>query len=569
MRSAEIGNRRVLIVDDNRSIHDDFKKVLLPSSSGELDDMEAKLLGTKTSEFEMPTFELLHALQGSDAVQMVKKANEDHAPIAMAFVDIRMPPGMDGVQTVEKIWQQDPRVQIAFCTAYSDHTCEDISAKFQRTDQLLFIRKPFDNIEIFQVACAMVNKWNLAQQVARQLVSLEEAVERRARELDAAYKKQSETEEQFHRAQKMEAIGRLTGGVAHDFNNLLTVVLGYVEVLISKPEKFPSEVMNKLLAIQKASNSAAKLTGQLLSFSRQQITRPEIFDLNAVINETREMLARIIGEDIALSLELEPEPSLIRADKSQIEQVLMNLVVNARDAIDGKGGKVVLETSLENGNGRERRVILSVKDTGKGMSQDVKERIFEPFFTTKEVGKGTGLGLSTVYGIVAKHNGRIVVDSEVDEGTTFKLSFPLVSKGAVARSDVSSPEVESALGKETIMLVEDEEAVRSLASSVLKEAGYVVLEAPNGVEALKVLSTKKPKIDLLLTDVIMPRMGGKELARGVLERSPMTPVVFMSGYTGQDPLMDEREDQSSFLQKPFLATELLRKVRDALDPRTA
>jgi CheY-like chemotaxis protein len=266
-----------------------------------------------------------------------------------------------------------------------------------------------------------------------------------------------------------------------------------------------------------------------------------------------------------LTVNLDENAAAIKADKSQIEQVLMNLVVNARDAMEGKGGTLVLETQIETKSGTERSVTLMVRDTGKGMSAEVKERIFEPFFTTKEVGKGTGLGLSTVYGIVSKHNGQIAVESEEGKGTHFKLSFPMVASKPTVQSDNSPGGLGDAAGMETIMLVEDEEAVRTLAACVLKEAGYTVIEAANGVEALQVLDGHKAKIDLLLTDVIMPQMGGKELARGFRAKLPSAPVIYMSGYTGQEPLLDESKEDHAFLQKPFMATELLRKIRDVLE----
>lgn len=557
-------NRRILIIDDNERIHDDFRKVLGDQTQDD-DPFEAKLLGVDAKPSSVPSFDLQFASQGQDGADLVERAYDNDAPIALAFVDIRMPPGWDGVKTIGEIWRRDPRVQIAICTAYSDHTCEEISEKFHHTDQLLFIRKPFDSIEIFQIAAALVNKWNVTQDLHKQLDSLEDTIAERASELEKAYIKQREMEAQLNQAQKMEAVGRLTGGVAHDFNNLLTVVLGYLDCLTEDPSKFSKDDCEKLLAIKNAAQSAAQLTQQLLAFSRQQVTQLEIFDLNELLNKLNRMLERIISENIVLKIDTATEPLLVKADRVQIEQVIMNLVVNAKDAIEGANGKLHIETFSANKDDRTFACIR-VTDNGKGMSEETLPKIFEPFFTTKSREKGTGLGLSTAYGIMSNLRGSIEVVSKPNAGASFTLYFPISTEVKTDKKEASSPSVSlkpSAL--KTVLLVEDEEEVRRLASYVLKKAGYEIIEASDGQQAFDLLQSDNPTVDLLLTDVIMPRMGGEDLAKNFAKFKPSSPILFMSGYTGQGSFWSEHGADINFIQKPFSTADLLKKVKSVID----
>jgi PAS domain S-box-containing protein len=384
-------------------------------------------------------------------------------------------------------------------------------------------------------------------------------------------------EQQLRQAQKMEAIGKLAGGVAHDFNNIVTIITGYSDMLLSRigPE---NSMRRELEQIKKAGDRAHSLTRQLLAFSRRQMLQPKVLDLNAVVTNLEPMLQRLIGENIELVIELKPGLEQVKADPGQIEQVIMNLAINARDAMP-QGGKLLLETdNVELDEAYARRHIptqpgsyvrLAVSDTGCGMDAATQSRIFEPFFTTKEQGKGTGLGLSTVYGIVKQSGGYIWVYSERGQGTTFKIYLPRV----LAPADSVPPVMHwSSLpqGKETVLVVEDEPEVRWLVRDMLQHLGYNVLEARHGIEA-QVLSIQHPgPIHLLITDVVMPQMSGREIAEQLTSEHPETKVLYMSGYT-DDAVVRHGvlAAHMAFLQKPFTPEALARKVREVLDGQTS
>jgi PAS domain S-box-containing protein len=393
-------------------------------------------------------------------------------------------------------------------------------------------------------------------------------------ECKRAEKEIAALEEQLRQARKMEAIGRLAGGIAHDFNNLLTPIVGYSQLAISTLH--PSDPMRQdIQEIQKSAERAAKLIRQMMTFSRRQALKPQVLNLNSVLLDMDKMLRQLIEENIELVTLSAPDLGSVKMDPGQFEQVLVNLVVNARDAMPN-GGKLILETSnvtLDQDfvyqHGRMipgRYVRMTVSDTGIGMSEEVKTHLFEPFFTTKEHNKGTGLGLSTVYGIVKQSNGYILVYSEPDRGTTFKIYFPLVEEEASAlprRDEIGYlPK-----GNETVLLVEDEPLVRGLAVRILREQGYKVLEASNGNEALRIAQGNAGKgIHLLLTDVVMPQMGGKELADRLKALRPGIKVLFTSGYTDNAVVQHGLLDPDiAFLEKPLSPSALARKVRELLD----
>ena len=374
-------------------------------------------------------------------------------------------------------------------------------------------------------------------------------------------------EAQFRQAQKMEAVGRLAGGVAHDFNNILGIIMGYSDISLDKiPADNPAK--RYLSETKKAAQRGALLTQQLLAFSRKQVVFPKILDLNEVVRNANKMFLRLVGEDITVEFRPKTPLGLMRADSSQIEQVLMNLVVNARDAMP-TGGKIIIETghaemdehyvSRHEGAHAGQQVLLTVSDTGCGMDETTRSRIFEPFYTTKELGKGTGLGLSTVYGIVKQSDGYIAVYSEPGKGTTFKIYFPLIrEKGAevVAAAEEAAPPQ----GSETVLVVEDDKNLREVAVTLLQQGGYHVMEARDAVEALRIMK-ESPEIDLLLTDVIMPDKSGADLAREATASQPKLRCLYMSGYT--DDLVSRqgvRIDEASFLEKPFTKKSLLTKV---------
>jgi len=407
------------------------------------------------------------------------------------------------------------------------------------------------------------------------------SVQRALRELDdRAERKRAEealrqSEKQFRQSQKMEAVGRLAGGIAHDFNNLLTIIMGYSQVLLT--ELGPQHPLRgKIEETLKAGGKAASLIRQLLTFSSKQSMDPKILTLNTAVTSLENMLRRLIGEDVQFVIKLDPKNGRLRADQTQLEQVLVNLVVNARDAMP-KGGTITIETAqveltrspvyhiapLQPGS----YVRLAVSDTGCGMDLKTQSHIFEPFFTTKGEGKGTGLGLSTVYGIVTQCGGAIDVTSRVGHGTRFDLYFPSVESDILTTTP-TQPSGRPQRGTETILLAEDEPSVRTLVRDELQKLGYKVVEAKNGVEACLLATQQAESFQLLLTDVVMPVMGGRELAQHLSVINPELRTLFMSGYMDDVGIMaGQEEGTTSFLQKPFTPEVLASSVRNLLDAR--
>jgi signal transduction histidine kinase/CheY-like chemotaxis protein len=420
------------------------------------------------------------------------------------------------------------------------------------------------------------------QEANRQLravqAELEQRVQERTAELahtNAALREEMaqshRLEEQFRQAQKMEAIGTLAGGIAHDFNNLLTVICGCSELFLETVPRTGDD-RGLIEQVQKAGMQAAALTRQLLAFSRQQVLELKRLDLNEIVGDTERMLRRLIGEDISLAAVLDDQLRPVKADAGQIEQVIMNLAVNARDAMP-RGGQLTIETAnvtLDESYAQSHTevqpgsfVMLAVSDTGCGMDAVTKTRIFDPFFTTKEKGKGTGLGLATVFGIVKQCGGHIWVYSEPGFGTTFKIYLPEAQGEDHAQTIVA--EQPSPTGHETILLAEDEADVRAITILELKSLGYTVLEATNGAEAIDICERYQGAIDLLLSDVVMPGIGGRQLAEAILARRPECKVLYLSGYT-DDAVVRHGVLQShvAFLQKPFTRRVLGRKIREVL-----
>jgi two-component system, cell cycle sensor histidine kinase and response regulator CckA len=378
-------------------------------------------------------------------------------------------------------------------------------------------------------------------------------------------------EEQLRQAQKMEAVGRLAGGVAHDFNNLLNLIIGYAALLLGSIA--PGDPIRKRVEeIDKAAQRAASLTRQLLAFSRKQVLEPKVLNVNTIVEELDKMLRRLIGEHIDLVTVLSPFLGRVKADPSQLEQVIMNLAVNARDAMP-RGGKLVIETAniyldkvyadKHAGLQPGPYVMLAVRDVGSGMNPETVSHIFEPFFTTKPKGKGTGLGLAMVYGVVIQSGGHVAVESKLGKGSSFKVYLPRVESVLPAEA---LPPAEALKGSETILLVEDEEPVRQLACEILQASGYTILEASGGLDALQVCETHNGGIQLMVTDVVMPGMSGRELADELSSVRPEMRVLYVSGYT-EDAIGEYGvlEEGVNFLQKPFRPCDLARKVRDVLD----
>jgi PAS domain S-box-containing protein len=681
-------NRRILIVDDNESIHSDFHHILCPDDLDQttVNEMEAVLFEESAQPEQSGSFELDSAFQGQEGLEMVKKALEEGRSYALAFVDVRMPPGWDGIETISQIWKVDPDLQIVVCTAYADYSWEEIRAKVGQPDSLLVLKKPFDNIEVQQLAHALTKKWLLTMQSRAQVAELAKANESLAMSEERFSKAFHESplagaiqslpdqrfvdvserlaeiigcerrellgrkpsdlflwgkpevveqwyegltrkevvkdqeakmrdargtlrevrvslsplslggqphallivedvsekailERQLRQAQKMEAIGQLAAGVAHDFNNILTVIQGHAGLLQQKlgngqgGQAAPGGGKS-LHEINNAANRASTLIRQLLMFSRKQVMQFRYLDPNEVLRNAIKMLERLVGEHV--KIEFQPHNSLptIHADSSMVEQIAMNLAVNARDAMPN-GGRLSITTSLENVHRgptpmdpetREGQfVCLTFADTGCGMDTQILNRIFEPFFTTKPVGKGTGLGLSTVFGIVRQHQGWVEVESKLNKGTTFRIYFPPTRH--------SPDKVESATdvplrnGRETVLVAEDEEALRQVVVQVLKLHGYTVLEAASGRDALEIWERADRPVDLLLTDMVMPGgVMGSELAERLTRQCPSLKVIYTSGYSpgmaGKDASLLEGRN---FLPKPYSITQLARFVRECLD----
>jgi len=752
-------NRHILVIDDNRAIHDDFRKILggTPGENAALAEAESVLFGERASAPQPARFQIDSAYQGQEGLAAVQQSIQQKRPYAVAFVDIRMPPGWDGVETTRKLWEVDPDLQVVICTAHSDYSWEDICKEIGNSDRFLVLKKPFDTVEVLQLANALTEKWWLQQEVERQVDELELKVAERTKKLreanellrkevaerteaedslrikteqlqsitdamvaflqsgdeclpseillrnalqqtgsecgfvglvtdrpslrvlaqvglgwevikdgqrleianlknlfggviasgqavvsnepgantlsteglpagtaplqrylavpvlsgtqvvgmigvanrpdayagreqnkigvlarvagvllDNYRRKEREAilEKQLRQAQKVEAIGRLAGGVAHDFNNILTAILGYSDLLLLRM-KADDALHGSVEEIRGAAQRAAALTRQLLAFSRKQILEPKVVNLNDIVLDLSKMLRRMIGEDIELITHGAWDLGRTKVDPGQIEQVIINLAINARDAML-HGGKLTIETAnvvldrtstLRLGDVAPGKYVrIAVSDTGTGMTPEVQARLFEPFFTTKAEGKGTGLGLAMCYGIVKQSGGHITVYSEPGHGTVFKIYLPRIEEAATAEAKADGSG-ELPQGKETILLVEDEAGLRKLTKLVLQDLGYTILEAANGCEALRIAQERDGGgFDLLFTDVVMPRMGGKELADHIHSLRPDTKILFTSGYT-EDAIVDHGvlNEDVAFLHKPYTPNILACKLREVLD----
>ena len=478
---------------------------------------------------------------GEEAVERIAALEPD-----LVLMDIHLKGEMDGIEAAQRI-QEEWGLPVIYLTAFAD---DEILQQARLTQPFGYLLKPFKERELH--------------------ATIEMALYRHQMEKELEAK-----EAQLHQSQKMEAIGQLAAGVAHDFNNLITIISGYSQLLMKMldPEDPKRASVEE---IDGAAQRAAGLVNQLLAFSRRQPTEPKRLDLNEMVTGVEKMLRRLIGESIELVVQLAPEAMGVHADPVQVEQVLINLAVNARDAMP-QGGRLTFETArvdldppfVESRPGMRpgAHVVLTVRDTGIGMDEPTRSRLFEPFFTTKEVGKGTGLGLSTVYGIVQQANGHIQVHSQPGKGSTFQVYLPYHREAADAgkKAPSLSPTTQN---RETILLVEDEDATRRTLFHLLYKNGFTVLEARDGAEAWEVYTRYEQPIHLVLTDVVMPRMDGFQLAEEVRALCPETRVLFMSGYT-EHTLADygKLALNGECLFKPFTMEVLVRKVREVLDGR--
>jgi len=704
-------NQRILIIDDNPSIHEDFRKILGPADAKiaeELDAAEASLFGDKAGASRAQNFRIESAFQGQEGLEKVRAASEEGKPYAVAFVDVRMPPGWDGIETISRIWNEFPDLQIVICTAYSDYSWDEIARTVGNSDQILVLKKPFDNVEVLQMAHALSKKWQLTHIARKQMEEMEALVSQRTTELRtanaqlkgevaeraAAEEALRRSEERFSKAfhgspvpmaiqrpdgracldanasffelvgapresvlagstsfwlndstavtireelaarhvvrnlaatvvtpanelrevlvaaenlelgnspfhllilqditdrvrlenelrqaQKMEAVGRLAAGVAHDFNNILTVILGNTSLQLRNP-RLDEKLATSLNHVQTAAERATALTRQLLAYSRKQMIQRRSLILNEVVEQTVTMLRRIIGEHIAIDMQLASGLPPIFADPGNVDQVIMNLALNARDAMPDGGKLTLITTRVEIDKAYQARnneaqlgphICLAVKDTGHGMDAATVARIFDPFFTTKDPGKGTGMGLATVYGALKQHGGWVEVDTAPGRGTSIRTFFPLCTDGYIPtsrKSEIALTDV-APTDKVTILVVEDEEMLREFVSEALITLGYRVLSAANGKDALGVWAKHKEEINLLLTDVVMPEsISGRQLAHTLIMDKPDLRVIFTSGYSSELFGAEfESEKNHLFLAKPYLPDRLAQTVASHLQSR--
>ncbi len=577
-------HRRILLIDDHPALHDDYRMVFRMAEPKHvaLNNAEAAIFGPSTGAPRGLSFEIDSAFQGEEGLGKVHAAITEGRPYALAFIDMRMPPGWDGVETTLRLWEVCPDLQVVICTAHSDYTWEDMIARFGQTDRLVLLKKPFDPLEVLQLAHALTEKWRLLQEARAHTAGLEARVAERTRELHAANEKltiemaeRAEVESALRQAQKMEAVGQLAGGIAHDFNNLLSVIRGHTGMLLGGLPLTAAEVSESLREVDGAAERAASLTRQLLTFSRKQVTQLESLNLNEIIAQVHKLLLRLLGENIALEIESGTELPTIHADRAMIEQVIMNLAVNARDAMS-RGGRVLIRSAVAEFDAAAVRrhpraragrfASFRVTDSGCGIPPEVMPRLFEPFFTTKGVGKGTGLGLATAYGIVKQHGGWIEVESALGIGSTFTIFLPASALAAAAQPPAIIA-LDEQIGKETILLVEDEASLLRVTRMVLEQHGYRVLTATSGLQALNLWPAHRAEIDLLLTDVMMPEgVSGPELAAQLTAEKPGLKVIFCSGYSpdllGHDGVMGA---DLHFLPKPYTPNKLAHAVRACLD----
>ena len=680
---------RFLVIDDTPSIHDDFRKILTPDttptdSGARVHNLAAAIFGNTNHTPAPVRFTVDSAMQGEEGLARVIDALAQSKPYAVAFVDMRIPPGWDGLETIRHIWAVDPHVQIVICTAYSDHSWSTISARIGYSDNLLILKKPFDHIEALQLAHSLSRKWQLARDndanlqrldelIARRTYQLSEAEERfteafnasplaqaivdlddaNFRNINTAFEKQFginranlaslspaqicpalnaanpenfvallrsgkpvdehpfiaknaegherqmrcsaraipftthacavivlrdvteqlATEHQLRQSQKLEAVGQLTAGIAHDFNNLLTVIHSYTSELLA--EHADPRTREMLEPVQTAAMRAASLIRQLLIFSRKEVYQTQTIDLNELFKTLHSLLRRLIGTDIDIEWSTPDNLPLVTADPASFEQIIVNLVVNARDAMPN-GGRILIEaapcqidafTATRHPDAKPGRYIeIKISDNGAGIPPDILPRIFEPFFTTKAAGKGTGLGLSTVYSIVKQHGGWIQVSSPPNAGTTFTFYHPVSADSLQIAALGQASQNTSDLNVRHALVVEDDTTIQSMLANVFNRRHIKYSLASDGVAALSLWVNSPVAFDLLITDIVMPNgVSGLSLARSIREQNPTLSVILMSGYS--DAHADPKNLQipgepPKFLDKPFTPQQLFAAIAE-------
>ena len=566
-------NRRILVIDDNPAIHQDFRKIFASGkAAASLEDAESAFFGETNEAVEVDLdVEIVSANQGQEGLQKVIAAIQTGRPYAMAFVDMRMPPGWDGLTTIERLWEVAPDLQVVICSAYSDNSWSDICKRLGRSDRLLILKKPFDNAEVCQLALALTQKWNLAKQAKLKRDELVKLVDARTDEL-------RQKDIALRHKHKLEAVGSLAGGIAHEFNNLLQAIRGYTSFA---REEVPvdGQAYEDLGHVIDATDRASGIASQLLSFSRRRPTEKSLLPAAKICKLTLAMIKPLMPSNVELQVDLNQESMLVCADANLLSQALLNLCINARDAMP-MGGRVSIilqERVIPDSKGRVvsvtepllaagRYAVFSVSDTGCGMSSEVQERIFEPFYTTKQVGKGTGMGLAIVFSALQEIDGTVTVESEQGVGSTFRLFVPISLEPSNDLLNTVASQEGTFSGSETVLLAEDDLMVRSVAARLLRHAGYCVIEACDGEDAITKFEANANSIELAILDLMMPNSSGSEVADRIKAIRPETKVIFCTGYDPADVCEDAFPDSlNKVIQKPIESAAFLSAVREALN----
>lgn len=569
-------NHHILVIDDNRAIHDDFRKILCPASDG-IQQAEAEFLGGPAPAAAQPAFGIDSAYQGAEGVAALRRSLEEGRPYAMAFVDVRMPPGMDGIETAERLWRLCPELQVVICTAHSDYSWQEMIHRLGNRDRLLVLKKPFAAIEALQLACALCEKWKLTQEARDHLADTERVVEERTHELretnerlQAEMEQRQQAEAHLLRAQRLESIGTLASGIAHDLNNMLSPILMAAGLLRTN---LPEESHDLVSMIETAAGRAAGVVRQVLTFARGVEGERVLLQPRHLLREIVNVASETFPRNIRIQCDLPKDLGCLEGDATQLHQVLMNLCVNARDAMPDGGtlrieaGTVDLDgpyASMTPGARAGRYFTVRVSDTGTGIPQAILGKIFDPFFTTKALGKGTGLGLSTAIGIVKSHDGFLDVRSELGKGTTFGIFLPIASEDAVSvplKKDAPLP----AGHGEWILVVDDESDVRTMTAAVLMQYGYHVRTAADGAEAVSIYARHGGEIRVVLTDIMMPVVDGVALCRALRKMNPAVCLIVATGYADESRALELRSlNVREVLGKPFSTATLLTALDSVL-----
>ncbi len=577
--------RRIIIIDDNPDIHNDFATILAAKADlSRLESLESELFGSGKAQpvWDGPRYDLDFASQGFQGVEKIKSAIRQKRPYQLAFVDMRMPPGWDGLKTIKEIWRLDPAIQVVLCTAYSDYSWEEINQALGMTANLLILKKPFDSSEVAQMASTLTQKWLLAKKAQMKQAELELMVDQRTRELGDSNRKlikemadRKALEDQLVRSQKMEAIGTLAAGVAHDLNNILSGIVGYPDLLLTQIQE-DDPMYGPLSAIRRSGRKAAAIVQDMLTMARHFVAIKEPLDLSAVVSNVLDSPECRAICDVNQHIRIETRCASglypVLGSAVHLEKMVINLISNAADSMK-EGGCILVEltraqlteaqegfSSVNPGN----YVKLTVTDQGMGISKDDLEHIFEPFFTKKKMGRsGTGLGMTVVWDTVNHHDGYIDIDSKPHQGTIITIYLP--------KADHDVPKAESVIVKEDltgqgerILVVDDVAEQREIASAIFQKLGYMVDAVPSGESALAYLNEQP--VDLLLLDMVMdPGLDGLETYKRVLSIYPGQKAVIASGYTKNDRVQSALELGASFIHKPYCLEEIARAVKTTLN----